>query len=89
MAKEHDVIEFHWADYVVFACSLAVSLGIGFYFALAGWKKQNTQDYLLGGNNMNPVAVGLSMCASLLNAVFLIGKLVFYLRHDVTSLITY
>ena len=68
-------LEFHWADYVVFAVSLAVSLGIGFFFACHGKKQADTKEYLLGGNDMNPVAVGLSIAASLLNAVFLIGRL--------------
>ena len=73
MAKDN--LEFHWADYVVFACSLALSLGIGFFFAWSGRKQQDTKEYLQGGNNMNPIAVGMSIAASLLNAVFLLGKL--------------
>ena len=66
--------EFHDADYAVFALSLAVSLGIGIFFALYGSRQRDTNEYLLGGNTMNPVAVGLSVAASILNAVFLIGK---------------
>ena len=73
MAKTEEH-EFHWADYVVFSLSLLLSLGIGFFFACYGKKQADTKEYLQGGGNMNPVAVGLSIAASLLNAVFLIGE---------------
>ena len=66
--------EFHDADYAVFALSLAVSLGIGIFFAFYGSRQRDTKEYLLGGKSMNPIAVGLSLFASLVNGVFLIGK---------------
>ena len=75
MSSSQENIEFHWADYVVFAASLALSLGIGFFFAFKDRKKADTTEYLLGGNGLNPIAVGMSIAASLMNAVFLIGKL--------------
>ena len=66
-------LEFHWADYVVFALSLILSLSIGFFFAIRDRNKVDSSEYLMGGKGMNPVAVGLSISASLLNAIFLIG----------------
>lgn len=65
--------EFHWADYLVFSISLALSLGIGVYFACFGSKQKTTDDFLLGGRDMNFVPVSLSILASALNAVFLLG----------------
>ena len=73
MSSNEEDLEFHWADYVVFAGSLALSLGIGFFFAFKDRKKADTKEYLLGGNGLNPIAVGMSIAASLMNAVFLIG----------------
>lgn len=66
-------LEFHWADYFVFALSLAMSLSIGFFFAIRDRHQVDSSEYLMGGKGMNPIAVGLSISASLLNAIFLIG----------------
>jgi Na+/proline symporter len=65
--------KFHWADYLVFAVSLGVVLVIGVIFMIRGRKAKNTKEYLLGGKNMNMVLVGISMMASGINAIFLLG----------------
>ena len=65
--------KFHWADYLVFSLSLAASLGIGIYFALAGKKKKTTEDFLLGGRDMSVFPVAMSILASALNGVFILG----------------
>ena len=80
-SSEH---EFHDYDYVVFALSLGMSLGVGVFFAITGSRQANTEDYLMGGKQMNPFAVGLSLFASLVNAVFLIGKRRVSSRHSLT-----
>ena len=69
-------LEFHWADYFVFSLSLLLSLSIGFFFAIRDRNKTDSSEYLMGGKGMNPVAVGLSISASLLNAIFLIGDVI-------------
>lgn len=70
-----DGAKFHWADYVVFVLSLAVSLGIGIYFAVvACLKKTNTSDeFLLGNRDLHWLPAGLSLTVSVLNAGFVIG----------------
>ena len=75
LIMDEEIPSFHWADYLVFFLSLGVSLAVGLFFCISDMRKKATNDdYLMGGRNMNPVSVGLSMVASLLNAVFLIGK---------------
>ena len=65
---------FHWADYLVFALSLVLSLLVGLFFCIQGKRRKSTNDdFLMGERNINPISVGLSLAASLLNAVFLIG----------------
>ena len=66
-------MSFHWVDYLVFSASLAIGLVIGAIFFCTGGKQKTTKEYLLGGGNMNPVAVGTSLVVSLINAVFLLG----------------
>ena len=38
---------FHIVDYVIFALTMIVSLGIGIYFAIGGRNKTN-EEYLMG-----------------------------------------
>ena len=67
------IAEFHWADYVMFAASLAMGVVIAVIFMCTGGKQKTSREYLLGGGNMNAIAVGTSLLASLLNAVILLG----------------
>ena len=73
MASSDMSISFHWADYFVFALSLGIGLVIGLIFLFLGRKKKTSEEYLLGGRELNPVIVGASMVASFLSAVFLLG----------------
>ncbi|XP_061739340.1 sodium/iodide cotransporter isoform X2 [Nerophis ophidion] len=62
------------ADYVVFAAMPMISMAIGLYQAL---KKQpdsaNTDDFFTGGRSLPAVPVGLSLCASFMSAVQVLG----------------
>uniref|UniRef100_A0A665VL88 Solute carrier family 5 member 5 n=1 Tax=Echeneis naucrates TaxID=173247 RepID=A0A665VL88_ECHNA len=62
------------ADYVVFAAMLLVSMAIGLFQAL---KKRgvdtNVDDFFTGGRSMPAVPVGLSLCASFMSAVQVLG----------------
>ena len=46
-----NIQKFHWADYLVFTLSLAVSLAIGIFFALTGDKQRTTQEFLLASRS--------------------------------------
>jgi len=65
--------KFHWADYLVFCLNLLVSAFIGLYHGFGGKKKQDTKEFLVGGRNMSPLPVALSILASFLSAPFLMG----------------
>ncbi|MBX9789670.1 MAG: sodium/solute symporter [Pirellulales bacterium] len=49
-------------DYLVLAVYAAAMLAVGRYYAT---RTQSTDDYLLGGRNMSPVMIGLSLFATL------------------------
>ena len=49
--------KFHWADYLVFSLSLAVSLAIGIFFACTGDKQRTTEEFLLAGRNTGNILV--------------------------------
>uniref|UniRef100_A0A8C5DE94 Sodium/iodide cotransporter n=1 Tax=Gouania willdenowi TaxID=441366 RepID=A0A8C5DE94_GOUWI len=63
------------ADYAVFASMLMVSMIIGLFQALKKKKSGNAtaDDFFTGGRSMPAVPVGLSLCASFMSAVQVLG----------------
>jgi sodium-coupled monocarboxylate transporter 8/12 len=60
-------------DYVVFAAVLAISAGIGVWFGCTGGKQKTTREFLMADRQMNVVPVALSMLASFMSAITLLG----------------
>ncbi|XP_033076801.1 sodium-coupled monocarboxylate transporter 1 isoform X2 [Trachypithecus francoisi] len=60
-------------DYVVFAGMLVISASIGIYYAFAGGGQQTSKDFLMGGRRMTAVPVALSLTASFMSAVTVLG----------------
>ncbi|GFT24651.1 putative sodium-dependent multivitamin transporter [Nephila pilipes] len=60
-------------DYIIFACMLMVSAGIGVYFRFSGGKQKTTDEYLLAGKDMSILPVAFSLMASFLSAITVIG----------------
>eukprot|EP00794_Sanderia_malayensis_P017920 gene17920-19701_t len=63
---------FSVADYVVFACMLLVSSAIGIYHAYGG-KQSSTKEYLMAGKSMHVFPIFVSLLASYLSAITLLG----------------
>ncbi len=64
---------FSAADYGVFAVMLAISAGIGIFFACTGGRQKTTQEFLMADRNMNPFPVALSLVASFISAITFLG----------------
>lgn len=60
-------------DYVVFAAMLAVSAGIGVYYACAGGRQRSTREFLMADNSMRYLPLSLSVLASFFSASTLLG----------------
>ncbi|NXW47452.1 SC5A8 protein, partial [Nyctiprogne leucopyga] len=60
-------------DYVVFAAMLLVSAVIGIYYAFAGGGQKTSKDFLMGGRSMSALPVSLSLTASFMSAVTVLG----------------
>ncbi|XP_069713231.1 sodium-coupled monocarboxylate transporter 1 [Phaenicophaeus curvirostris] len=60
-------------DYVVFSAMLLVSAAIGIYYAVAGGGQKTSKDFLMGGRRMNSLPVALSLTASFMSAVTVLG----------------
>ncbi|XP_014671167.1 PREDICTED: sodium-coupled monocarboxylate transporter 1-like [Priapulus caudatus] len=65
---------FSYIDYIVFALSLLLSAAIGVYHGCVGSKQTTTDEFLMGGKNMGVIPVALSMVASFLSAISLLGQ---------------
>lgn len=65
-------LTFSWTDYTLFTFLLGVSMVIGVYFGF--FKKQDsTTDYLLGGKTMSFFPISMSLIASHISGVSLLG----------------
>ena len=45
-------VGFHWADYLVFAATLLIALGIGVFQAFTGDRQKTTKEYLMGNRSV-------------------------------------
>ncbi|KAF4022576.1 hypothetical protein G4228_014449 [Cervus hanglu yarkandensis] len=73
MGAPRDIGTFVVWDYVVFAGMLLISAVIGIYYAFAGGGQQTSKDFLMGGRRMTAVPVALSLTASFMSAVTVLG----------------
>ena len=66
---------FHWADYVIFILVLLISTSIGIYYAIKTRKSQGSgsDELLTGGKKLSVVPVTLSLLASFMSAIFILG----------------
>ncbi|KAG7280998.1 hypothetical protein CRUP_016630, partial [Coryphaenoides rupestris] len=71
---ENPVETFTTVDYVVFALLFVVSSGIGIFFAVKERKADSSKDFLVGGRQMTCVPVALSLTASFMSAVTVLGS---------------
>ncbi|CAG2227538.1 SLC5A6 [Mytilus edulis] len=60
-------------DYVVFAISVAISIGIGIFQAMAGGKQKTTSEYLVGNRQMSIIPVTLSLIVSFESSIMMLA----------------
>lgn len=60
-------------DYLVFSGMLCVSAGIGIYYAFFGRKNATPDEFLMGSRNLRVAPVALSILASFMSAITLLG----------------
>ncbi|KAM9388152.1 LOW QUALITY PROTEIN: sodium-coupled monocarboxylate transporter 1 [Phaethornis superciliosus] len=68
-------------DYVVFAAMLAVSATIGVYYAFVKRGQETSKEFLIGGRSMTAVPVAISLSASFMSAVTVLGTPAEIYRH--------
>lgn len=60
-------------DYVVFAAMLLISAVIGVYYAFVGGGQKTSKEFLMAGRSMSALPVALSLTASFMSAVTVLG----------------
>ncbi|XP_015123584.1 sodium-coupled monocarboxylate transporter 1 isoform X1 [Diachasma alloeum] len=65
---------FSWIDYSVLAVMLLVSCLIGTFYAFCSKKQETSQDFLLGGSSMGTLPMAMSLAASFITAIELLGN---------------
>ncbi|KDR21691.1 putative sodium-dependent multivitamin transporter isoform X1 [Zootermopsis nevadensis] len=70
---EDDTGAFSTWDYVVLVAMLLISAGIGVYYRFTGGRQKTTQEYLLGDRNLSVFPVSISLMASFMSAITLLG----------------
>jgi len=73
MGPDTEDHHFHWADYVVFSLFLLTSAAIGVYYGFTGGRQTSTKEFLLGGRSLKALPVALSLHASFMSAIFVLG----------------
>ncbi|XP_053572971.1 sodium-coupled monocarboxylate transporter 1-like [Bombina bombina] len=73
MSGPGDTNHFSPWDYVVFALVLLISAAIGVYYAFTGRGKTTSKEFLTGGRSMSAFPVALSLTASFMSAVTVLG----------------
>lgn len=60
-------------DYVVFAGTILFAAGVGLFQAIRGRKETSSAEFLLGGRQMTAVPVAMSLTASFMSGITVIG----------------
>lgn len=74
--KEHPKLlnYFSWADYTVLAAMLIISCLIGTFYGFFAKKQETSDDFLLGGSSMGTFPMAMSLAASFITAIELLGN---------------
>lgn len=74
---------FMWYDWLIFSLTLAVSLGIGVFFACTGTGQNTTKEYLMGNRGFGTFPVALSMFMSYISAILVLGNTAEMYQHGI------
>lgn len=68
-----EVATFSVWDYVVFAGTILAAAGVGLFQAIRSRKESSSAEFLLGGRRMTAVPVAMSLTASFMSGITVIG----------------
>ncbi|KAL6430735.1 hypothetical protein ACFW04_006943 [Cataglyphis niger] len=62
-----------WADYLVTAIMLCISVGIGIYYRFSGGRQKTMEEYFIASRSMGIVPVAIALVVSFMSAITLLG----------------
>lgn len=65
---------FSWADYGLLGGMLVISCMIGTFYGFFSKKQETSNDFLLGGSDMGTIPMAMSLAASFVTAIELLGN---------------
>ncbi|XP_053593740.1 sodium-coupled monocarboxylate transporter 1 [Microplitis demolitor] len=65
---------FSWIDYLVLSIMLLVSCLIGTFYGFFSKKQETSNDFLLGGSSIGTIPMAMSLAASFITAIELLGN---------------
>ncbi|XP_063002941.1 sodium/iodide cotransporter [Elgaria multicarinata webbii] len=68
-----EMLTFSLWDYGVFGLMLLISTSIGLFYALSKGGQKTSEDFFTGGRQMSAIPVGLSLSASFMSAIQVLG----------------
>ena len=71
--KGQGKMAFFWWDYTIFGIVLLISALIGIYFGFVGQGQNSQEEYMLGGRSMGWFPVSMSLLASFMSAITILG----------------
>jgi len=69
-------------DYIVFILTIVVSLVIGAYYGIK--ENKTTEDFLMAGRSMSPIPVALSLIATFISSIAILGYVGEVYGHGIT-----
>ncbi|XP_032902668.1 sodium/iodide cotransporter-like [Amblyraja radiata] len=73
MGEDSAKTTFSLWDYILFAGMFLISVAIGIFFAFRYRGRKKVEEFFTGGRQMSALPVGLSLCASFMSAVQVLG----------------
>lgn len=73
MGEDSAKITFSLWDYILFAGMFLISVAIGIFFAFRERGRKKVEEFFTGGRQMSALPVGLSLSASFMSAVQVLG----------------
>ncbi|XP_034236570.1 sodium-coupled monocarboxylate transporter 1-like [Thrips palmi] len=72
---DHEMLNrFAWEDYSVLAAMLIISVAIGMFYGFFSGGQKTSEDFLLGGSTMGTFPMAMSLAASFITAIELLGN---------------
>ncbi|XP_012235172.2 putative sodium-dependent multivitamin transporter [Linepithema humile] len=62
-----------WADYLVIAIMLCISIGIGIYYRFSGGRQKTMEEYFVASRSMSIIPVAIALVVSFMSAITLLG----------------